>query len=78
MLVASRLAPPRSQQHRPDPGGGPGPLSTVWSIEFIQGPLPWRDFSWIDLAFDAVGIALGCLLLTAVRGARGARPWAHG
>ena len=47
-------------------------------IELIQAPLPWRDFSWLDFAFDAAGIALGCLLLTALRGARGVRPWAQG
>lgn len=47
-------------------------------IELLQGPIPWRDFSWLDFAFDAAGIALGCLLVTGVRGARGARPWARG
>lgn len=46
------------------------------ATELIQGPVPWRDFAWTDLAFDVIGIALGCLLLTVVRGARGARPWA--
>jgi VanZ family protein len=46
------------------------------AIEFVQGPIPWRDFAWADLAFDAMGIALGCLVLAGVRGARGARPWA--
>jgi VanZ family protein len=48
------------------------------AIELIQAPLPWRDFSWLDFAFDAAGIALGCILVTALRGARGARPWARG
>jgi VanZ family protein len=48
------------------------------AIEIIQGPIPWRDFSWSDFGFDALGIALGALLLTLVRGARGSRPWARG
>lgn len=47
-------------------------------VELVQWPLSWRDASAADFVFDALGIAVGALLLTIGRAARGARPWARG
>ena len=34
------------------------------AIEYVQGWTGWRDFSYADMAADAVGVALGWLIAT--------------
>jgi VanZ family protein len=44
-------------------------------VEVIQGPLPYRDFSLGDLAFDVAGVAIGLVVLSAARRLRDASGW---
>jgi VanZ family protein len=39
-------------------------------IELIQGPIPYRDASLLDLAVDVAGVAVGLAVVSAVARAR--------
>jgi VanZ family protein len=45
------------------------------AVELVQGPIPYRDASFLDLAVDAAGAAVGLVLFSAV--ARGRRSQSH-
>lgn len=42
-------------------------------VELVQGPIPYRDTSLVDLAVDAAGAALGLIVVSAVARVRRSR-----